>query len=167
MLILVLAILSNIFTIILYQKDIITCVAVKRLVDQHEEKRCVFIQIKTLRNKENIISRPITTPCLQIWLAMKNFLKLLSCSSSYIEAIQQVKYQIAEILEWFYGYAGPNFDKKKENTFLVLLKYAVNVTLYCSLSVLFIDFFIIHPLREAENCFILVKFPFRPPSVLK
>lgn len=53
MLILVLAILSNIFMIILYQKDIITCVAVERLVDQHEEKRFVFIQIETLRNKEN------------------------------------------------------------------------------------------------------------------
>lgn len=40
MLILFLATLSNIFTIVLYQKDIITCVAVKRLVgDQHEEKK--------------------------------------------------------------------------------------------------------------------------------
>lgn len=38
--ILVLTILSNIFMVILYQKDIITCVGVKRLVvDQHEEKK--------------------------------------------------------------------------------------------------------------------------------
>lgn len=65
---------------------LLSCVGVNKLgVGQCKEKKTAlfFIQIEILKSKGHVFSRSITTTCLQIRLVKKNFLKLLSFSSSY------------------------------------------------------------------------------------